>query len=272
MDDGLERAIKGLELIRQQCEAKHNELAGKVEHQSQLCPVHGVELPIDWDRSVAHSMRTGEDTILFVECATCKRQQEAVAKNRWLVSRGVPPRLCECSIDNFHVGNPDDEKALAAARKLCRRRKGTLLLIGDAGRGKSHLAVGVMRQMQAGRMLRHDAFLMALRRTYRDDFAEDIVSACQATKLFALDDLGPGAGRADGDPALHAVLNERYDKEMPTVITSNLPLHTPKPGDPSVAVVLGDRLVDRIREDGVIIRLTGPSRRKPARDEEKRDE
>jgi DNA replication protein DnaC len=75
---------------------------------------------------------------------------------------------------------------------------------------------------------------------------------CDATSLLILDDMG--LERGDGAAAVTQLLTSREAGKRRTILTSNLSLS-------AFAERYGERVTDRIRGDGVIHSLTGPSLR-----------
>jgi len=147
---------------------------------------------------------------------------------------------------------------LAAVRGFARAKRGVLVLTGEDGTGKSHLAARILRGAGAGRMITHDDLLRALRATYRDDRAEDIVAACRKARLLVLDDFGLSGGK-DEQSMLHAILDYRDGSGAPTVITSRLSLA-------EICASLGPRMADRLTQSlYAAVTLTGPSRRAAGR-------
>ncbi len=61
--------------------------------------------------------------------------------------------------------------------------------------------------------------------------------------LLILDEVGVQFGSDTEKLILFDVLNERYERRRPTILMTNLTLE-------EVADFLGDRIIDRLREDG----------------------
>lgn len=118
-----------------------------------------------------------------------------------------------------------------------------LLLLGPKGTGKTHLAASVLREVaRRGEM----------------DFAwvhvpdaEDL-RRYAGTRFLVLDDLTPSGWRWEQKAALYSLVNARYERCLPTVVTSNMTLD-----------VLEDRLggdaVDRLYEMCDVAVLSGAS-------------
>jgi DNA replication protein DnaC len=69
----------------------------------------------------------------------------------------LPARYRECTLDAFQPETPSQQAALRQARRMVAGEIGSLVLIGPAGVGKSHLAAAVLRAMYEAARAKHDA-------------------------------------------------------------------------------------------------------------------
>lgn len=230
--------------------------------KTRKCGEHGTICGQDMDASSRASQAAGKYTLEYEPCGKCLRD----ANTEWLKRAGVPQNLLGCTLDNWRVNRNEDRAKLETVRQFCRKRSGFLWLTSDRespsqfGLGKTHLAIGVMRELNCGRFLTHNEFMRRLRMGYGNERAEDVVEACRKAKLLVLDELGLSGGGRDEQPALHAVLDHRYGAKLPTVITTNLPSN-------EIEGLLGARLADRLREATFrIVQLYGESFRPSLRE------
>jgi DNA replication protein DnaC len=170
-----------------------------------------------------------------------------------LRSMGVPRKLTASTFDDFQIDSPAWAPMVKTVRDFAATPKGILLLLGNVGTGKSHLAVAALRQRVDAH--RHDAMFItqsALLRRHRqsyksphrragDETPQDILEACQEANLLVLDDLGLSSGSRDEPALVYDLLTHRYDNFSATIITSNL---TPS----ELETEIGSRLYDRLRE------------------------
>jgi DNA replication protein DnaC len=141
------------------------------------------------------------------------------------------------------------------------KRTGFLVMLGNVGTGKSHLAVAAMREWRAAVFIKQSSLLRELRATYRDRAACDPVSRCQDAGLLVLDEIGLSAGGRDELPLLHEILDYRYGEHRPTILTGNLGLD-------ELRGIIGERLSDRLRECALpVLIFSGPSHRPERRGE-----
>ncbi len=224
---------------------------------SSPCPHHpGHERPRDDRESWA------ERRVIFGPCARCESFRQEQKEIQRLEAMGIPRNLCDATLDNWKC-LPDDPLAaehLAAVRDFARKRRGFLVLAGDLGRGKSHLAAAVLRTFRRGWMVKQSELLRQLRATYRDAAALDPVRKAQQTDCLVLDEMGLSPGGADELCLLHDVLDFRHGAGQPTILTGNI-------GYEEMCAVMGPRMKDRLRESAYkILTFGGHSVRRQAKE------
>jgi DNA replication protein DnaC len=126
----------------------------------------------------------------------------------------------------------------------------SVVFVGKPGTGKTHLSVGIgLAIMREGRTVRYVTVQRAVRRvkdTWHKESKEresDALRWMTEVDLLILDEVGVQFGSDFEKNLLFEVLNSRYESRRPSVILSNL-------SQPEVQNYLGERVVDRIREDG----------------------
>lgn len=135
----------------------------------------------------------------------------------------------------------------------------SLLLVGPTGTGKTFTAYGVVRALSVCGVSAPWLFTTAadmyaqLRPRPRVDSEEEFEKYARATFLV-LDDLGAAKGSEWNEEINYRLINYRYEREKPTLITSNVP---PK----DLADVLGGRVASRLREMAQRVVLRGEDRR-----------
>lgn len=92
-------------------------------------------------------------------------------------------------------------------------------------------------------------FFLALRATYSKDVPDtegDVLSAFVAIRLLVIDEVGVRGEKPFEDRMLTTLIDERYDRKRDTVLISNQTAA-------DFRAVLGESIVDRLRETGGII-------------------
>lgn len=158
----------------------------------------------------------------------------------------VPPRYANCRFQTFRVGEAggEIEKAYRIAQKyaddypaLAGWKHNGLLLIGNAGVGKTHLAVAILhRLLEKGmtcRFVDHRSLLKEIQATFdpaNPATEAGVVRPLLDSEVLLLDDLGVGRATEWAQETLHYILNHRYSHKRATLITTNLEDDEPRAG------------------------------------------
>jgi DNA replication protein DnaC len=135
----------------------------------------------------------------------------------------------------------------------------SLLLIGGTGTGKTHQAYAAIRALAAsGVGMTWQAVAAAdlyaqMRPRYGVDSEQEFERYARASVLV-LDDLGAAKGSEWNEEVNYRLVNHRYERQMPTLITSNVP---PK----NLAAALGERVASRLVEMAERVVIAGGDRR-----------
>ena len=244
-------------------EARRRELDAFLATQppSMRCERHPEQIrSLDAHASDAATRENGTLTAGYAQCAVCEAEKRFRAQNQQLREAGVPEVLLDATLDNWTPRTPEEESNLLKVRRFTEAGRGFLILLGEVGTGKSHLAVGAMRHFRHPFFAQQNRLLRLLRATYRGNNLLDPIEQAQKCGLFVLDELGVTAGGKDEFPMLHEILNHRYGEHKPTILTGNL-------APTELREVLGERLADRLHEAAyALLRFLGPSHRADRRD------
>lgn len=148
------------------------------------------------------------------------------------------PLIRQMTFDRFNPSPLNDEprspsnlpRALDTARQHAERPDGWLVLLGDTGSGKTHLAAAIAhRWRETGREVEFVVvpdLLDLLRAGVRDEDGDHyrMLEAIQTCPHLVLDDLGVHSATAWAQEKLFQILNHRYMSRLPTVITIGRPL------------------------------------------------
>ena len=188
----------------------------------------------------------------MVPCQCTTRELGARRLQR-LVARSNLGPLRGKTFENFHVAPGRDgrsrpsrnspEAARTAALAFAKRpdrgedervdqpRTEWLLLGGSHGTGKTHLAAAIANlRIQAEReavFIVVPDLLDRLRAAYSPNSEityDELFESAREAELLILDDLGAQSSTPWAQEKLYQILNERYNRRLPTVITTNLRL------------------------------------------------
>jgi DNA replication protein DnaC len=181
----------------------------------------------------------------------------------------VPLKFRNRSLDTFKIGDLDSHVS-ATLRQVLEKMRGYtqnfclemaseedgdrifasecngLLLLGPSGAGKTHLAVGVLREVMArgyrGAWWNVNELFRSMRESFsRGEGDSHILEEAIRCDLLVLDDLCSEKGSEYVLDRLYAIINGRYEALRPLIVTSNLSQN-------ELAETLGARLVSRLGE------------------------
>ena len=176
------------------------------------------------------------------ERCECASQARTV---RLLKSSGIPAKYENATFDNFDTKDNDvagqelyaaRQKVLSFAHEFPLGAKPGLLIIGDTGRGKTHLAVAALRRIIdkgfQGIFMDYQSLLEKILASYDaasgSSDKEAYRNALDAEVLL-LDDLGARRISDWVEDTVTSIVTHRYNNRKPLIATTNLP--EPEAGD-----------------------------------------
>lgn len=214
--------------------------------------------------------RDGEQFAAECVCRTERRAAMRMKRAR------IPERYAHCSLESFDTGfrsaDPSLGMALMATRRFAEgyplETEGRgLLLTGSIGAGKTHLAVGLLRELieqrgATGIFCDYRDLLKQIQNSYNPQVATtelEILRPVFEAEILVLDELG-AVKPTDWvwDTVAH-ILNTRYNDKRTTLITTNYPnlpsalAQQSSTSDRNAAAramreeTLGDRIGERMR-------------------------
>jgi DNA replication protein DnaC len=169
--------------------------------------------------------------VVRCDCQAQARTQRLLALAR------IPKRYEHCELANFEVTPGPHESSLSSARLRAGRfveeypvDKTGLLFIGPNGVGKTHLAVGIIKQLSRTKgvpcvFYEYRELLKEIQNSYNPDVSTTEMSVLRRVfdaEVLVLDELG--AIKPSGwvwDTVGH-ILNTRYNNNRTTIMTTNL--------------------------------------------------
>jgi DNA replication protein DnaC len=180
--------------------------------------------------------------------------------DKYLGDRGVAKRFRQAKLKDFP----------AEYQKVAKERQEGLFITGPRGVGKTHFVSAIIRyeilKIPPTQWIRPNTFpvlvsvpefLFRIKGTFdagSDESQVKIMDDHSDTPLLVLDDLGAEKPSEWVAETLYLLIDRRYRKCKPTIITSNLTLN-------ELAAKLDDRISSRIAEMCKIFKMNGKDRR-----------
>ncbi|MBK5944814.1 ATP-binding protein [Halorhodospira halophila] len=249
---------------------KHQERHAACEEH---CPTHG---PYTAVYALVGGRWVGGHCPRCLEADKERQRREERARQRehralvMLKRAGVPRRYRSADFESFE---PVTEHA-RRIRDCCRRYAETfpsrleagtnLVLSGAVGNGKTHLACAIVRDViqrhgyQALYTSSVSDAVRQVRRTYdpdSDKSESEILDYLGGVPLLVLDEVGVQTGSEHERMVLFEIFNRRYADMRPTILISNL-------GYQDLTRTLGERVIDRLLEDGTAFEFNWDSYRR----------
>ncbi|AKS06949.1 ATP-binding protein [Pseudomonas trivialis] len=244
------------------------------------CPIHGVV-----DRSEVEQF---DGSMLTRPCKQCQfhglrvaptgsaEHNQALAHvaaerlNSALVGSGVTPRFAECTFATYRATTPAMSEALEKCQGYANdfgqhyQAGRNLLLTGNVGTGKTHLACSIVRQVIGLNAIAVITTAAEIIRVFKRSMARDsgytegdVIDELASFDLLVIDEVGAQAGTAYELGVLHEVIDRRYQLVRPSVLISNLPATSKQDVEgkstPSLEQYIGARALDRLRENGALL-------------------
>src|SRR6476660_6522722 len=148
----------------------------------------------------------------------------------------IPKRYEHCELSNFEFEGPHAH-LMRARMEACKfaeeypLENTGLLLIGSIGVGKTHLAVGILKELISGKGIAclfydYRELLKQIQNSYNDSVKAtelDVLRPVFETEVLVLDELGAVKPTEWVWDTVSLILNTRYNDNRTTIITTNFP-------------------------------------------------
>ena len=193
---------------------------------TEVCPICG---GTGW-QTVEH----GKDR----EAVRCECRVKG-RSGRLLAAAHIPARYEHCDLSNFQY-DPDDKSqtSIIKARTFAGRfvedypvEKTGLLFVGSVGVGKTHLAVGIIKDLIREKGIHclfcdYRELLKSIQNSYNPSVQAtemEILRPVFEAEVLVLDELGAARSTEWVTDTVNYILNSRYNNNKTTIITTNFP-------------------------------------------------
>jgi DNA replication protein DnaC len=218
-------------------------------------------------------------TGFFYHCPECGEEQEAEVKeqeekriaqenqekiNRMLRNAMLAPRFKDKTFDNYKAESEDQKKAVRTARWFLDNLDNTtgLILIGNPGTGKNHLASAIITEAiknhnKTALFMETLKIVRAIKESWRRDGETEskVMEGFVLSDILVVDEIGVQFGSETERMYLTEIINDRYNHLKPTILIGNVDVE-------GLSKIIGDRPLDRFREGGKLIMFGWESYRK----------
>ena len=199
---------------------------------------------------------------------------------------GIPGRYHAATLLNFRADKDRGATFQAVNAYIQGYQPGEenrgLILFGKVGRGKTHLMVGMLRELVlrygvSARFIEFTHLLADLKVSFDRRYgAADLLEPLSRVQVLAIDELGKGRNTAFEGTVLDELVSRRYNAASTILATTNYEPGRPtgkhaanlaKPSDDQPRLVdrVGERVYSRLREVCAFLPLMGDDYRETAR-------
>jgi DNA replication protein DnaC len=183
-----------------------------------------------------------------------------VRKNAWdefCELNDIFPRYREVSINNLKIADDDTGSFVDKAIRFVSKPK-SVILMGKAGRGKTHFMFAILRGMFDNNFMRIGDVRyfdhVELERRLQEEMikyksSRYLIETLSSVPILLLDDFGIDTGTQRHERDFYEIFNKRFGKELITIISTNLDTD-------GIAKAYGERIVSRLQE-AVTIKFNG---------------
>lgn len=194
------------------------------------------------------------------ECFECYREKAdyldfiSSRQKRLLRDANIPLRFRDKSFSDFLVTDEKQAQILKTCQSFtadfanCKAK--SFIFSGGVGTGKTHLATAMINELVRAGVSAHYTSFSELMRNIKNSWNKqsniteyELIKAYTAYDFLVIDELGVQFESQAEKVFLFDIVNSRYLNVKSTILISNLTLHL-------LRELIGDRVVDRLREDG----------------------
>lgn len=214
-------------------------------------------------------------------CPKCKEECEAAERMRkeenaraqtlakWQ-RMNIDPKYHESTLENFDAYNSELREYLETCCRFAEKPDGKLVMLGENGNGKTHLAIGVLKKLDGVIYTAFDIGIMLRDFNGPKSEAEIYRELCTAP-LLVIDEVEKIKDSEAKQNWMSHVIGKRYNRLLPIILIANC--HTQKdckapkkPCPKCLEYHLENDVLSRIIEDGIVMKFNSGDYREKLRD------
>lgn len=190
------------------------------------------------------------------ECPDCFQNRQIAQK---IVKANIPPRFKDKTFESYVCDTQAKKHALSVlhkyAQEFSENTSNCIILGGGVGTGKTHLAISTIKYVIGkGYTARYDSvmnIIQSIRETWGgNNITNNHINTYTSVNLLAIDEVGVQYGSESEQIILFNIINHRYEKKLPTIIISNVPVQSKDQNQKTLKTYMGERSYDRLKENG----------------------
>jgi len=196
----------------------------------------------------------------FIDSEVTRLNREAKEKKieEGIISSGVSKRNLGKTFDSYVVTTPAQAKAKQSWQDFASSvsngvTASNLITCGSVGVGKTHLASSAVAQITSSgkkcRLIKIIDLIRQFKSTWSKDVdatEEEFLEFYTTIPALIIDEVGVQFGSDTEKMVVFDIIDGRYNNMLPTALISNLAM-------PEVKELIGERVIDRLREDGGVV-------------------
>ena len=187
-----------------------------------------------------------------------QRQEKERIKYENYTKCGVGAKYFDKSIENFMPRNENDAKIKESIKYFVSNPTNKVLLFyGNYGTGKTHLACGILRELEG---LYVTSQKLCIEYETGADFNAkknrlEVINTYSRSRMLVIDEVGRSFNKTLEQNLLNYIISERYANNLPIVLITNL-------SKKDFVEFLGLAVFDRLTETCISLEFSGESYRK----------
>jgi DNA replication protein DnaC len=199
-----------------------------------------------------------------------REREKRLIDQKWHLMN-IDKKYFESTLDNFDVCNDELKKHLEVCRRFSEKPEGKLVMLGEHGNGKTHLAIGILKKLGGVIFTAYEIGLM-IRQSYGQGGKSEweIFNELCSVPLLVIDEVEKLKDSEAKNHWMSHVIGKRYNRALPIILIANCHVQSDckKPAKPCPKCLeyhLENDVLSRIIEDGIVMKFNSEDYREKIR-------